>query len=159
VLKRPSLDIAFTTEALKASLERLRDEWENYQTTRDRDGIYRYLEAVFMLVAWWAHERKAHEYAQRALRLQRPPVPNIVDPVAAIIFCTADPQKVDFKMRSKWARVLRYAAAFKDFDEPLRDFVKRRGGINKCARRYARRLGRAVLRRISPSCRGAEAPP
>jgi hypothetical protein len=69
-------------------------------------------------------------------------VPNIADPFAVIIFCTADPQKVDFKMRSKWARVMRYAAVYKDLDEPLADFIKRRGGINKVAARYARRLGR-----------------
>ena len=30
----------------------------------------------------------------------------------------------------------------KDLDEPLRDFIKRKGGINKCAARFARRLGR-----------------
>ena len=45
-------------------------------------------------------------------------------------------------MRSKWSRVLRYAAMYKDLDKPLADFVKRRGGINKCATRYTRRLGR-----------------
>jgi len=36
----------------------------------------------------------------------------------------------------------RYATEFKDLDEPLRDFVVRKGGINKCAARFARRLGR-----------------
>ena len=60
-----------------------------------------------------------------------------------MIFCTADPDKVDDRTRSKWSRVLRYAAEFKDLDEPLRDFIKRKGGINKCAARFARRLGRA----------------
>jgi transposase len=42
-----------------------------------RDGIYRYLTPLFELVGWWAHERKDKEYAQQALRLQRPPVPKI----------------------------------------------------------------------------------
>jgi hypothetical protein len=98
--------------------------------------------AVLLVTQRPLHERNAHEYAQRALQLQRPPVPNIADPFAVIIFCTADPQKVDFKMRSKWARVMRYAAVYKDLDEPLADFIKRRGGINKVAARYARRLGR-----------------
>ena len=37
--------------------------------------------------------------------------------------------------------MLRYAAEYKDLKEPLRDFVRRRGGINKCAARFARRLG------------------
>jgi hypothetical protein len=142
VLKRPSLDIAFTTEALKANLERLESEWDNCQANRDRDGIYQYLAAVFELVMWWAHERKDSEYALQALRLQRPPVPKIVDPFAAIIFCTADREKVDFRTRSKWARLLRYAKVFKDPDELLVDFVRRRGGINKCVRRYSRQLGR-----------------
>ena len=31
-------------------------------------------------------------------------------PLAAVIACTADPKKVDGKTRSKWSRVLRYAA-------------------------------------------------
>jgi hypothetical protein len=52
------------------------------------------------------------------LRSQRPPVPKIADPVAAVIFCTADPQKIDYRVLSKWSRVLRYAAVFKDLDEP-----------------------------------------
>jgi hypothetical protein len=143
-LLRSIHNIPFSTDALKANLSRLEDEWENYQTTRHRDGIYQYLAAVFELVMWWKHERKAHEYAQRALRLQRPPVPNIADPFAAIIFCTVDPEKADYRMRSKWSRVLRYAALYRDLDEPLADFIKRKGGINKCATRYTRLLGRGA---------------
>jgi hypothetical protein len=144
MLNRPSLNIAFSTDALKANLSRLEDEFETYQTTRNRDGIFLYLGPLFELVTWWAQERKAGEYAQQALRLQRPPVPKIADPFAAIIYCTADLEKVDYRMRSKWSRVLRYAADYKDPDEPLRDFIKRKGGINKCAIRYTRRLGRGA---------------
>jgi hypothetical protein len=145
LLTCPSLNIAFSTDALKANLSRLEDEWETYQTTRNRDGIYGYLAAVFDLVRWWAHERKSVEYARRALVMQRRHlVPEIAEPFAAVIFCTADPEKVDYRMRSKWSRVLRYAAEYKDLDEPLRDFIKRKGGINKCAARYARRIGRGV---------------
>jgi hypothetical protein len=141
LLNRPSVDIAFSIEALKTNLSRLEDEWETYQATRDRDGIFLYLDPLFELVTWWDHERKAGEYAQQALRLQRPPVPKIADPFAAVIFCTADREKVDFRTRSKWARLLRYAKVFKDPDEPLIDFVRHRGGINKCVRRYSRQLG------------------
>jgi hypothetical protein len=128
-------EIPFTTEALRVTPARIRDEWDNYQASRDR--------AIFQLIEWWAHERRANEYAQQALRLQRPQAPKISDPFAAIIFCTSDREKADFKTRSKWSRVLRYAKVFKDPDESLQDFAKARGGINKCARRYARRLGRA----------------
>jgi hypothetical protein len=56
----------------------------------------------------------------------------------------ADPEKVDYRMRSKWARLLRYAKVFKDPDESLIDFVRKRGGINKCAGDYARILGRST---------------
>jgi hypothetical protein len=54
----PVGEIPFTTEALKANLSWLENEWENYQTTRDRGGIYGYLTAVFELVTWWKHEHK-----------------------------------------------------------------------------------------------------
>jgi|ERR1700720_2961122 hypothetical protein len=145
MLNRPSINVVFSTDALKANLSRLEDEWENYQATRDRDGIYQYLAAVFELVMWWKHERKSVEYANRALSiLRRQSVPNIAEPFAAVMFCTADPEKVDYRMRSKWSRVLRYAAAYKDLDESLRDFIKRKGGINKCATRHTRRLGRGA---------------
>jgi hypothetical protein len=144
MLGRPSINIALSTEGLKANLARLENEWENYQNTRDRDGIFLYLGPLFELVTWWDHERKAKEYAQHALRLQRPPVPKIADPFAAVIFCTADREKVDFRTRSKWARLLRYAKVFKDPDKSLSDFVRHRGGINRCVRRYSRRLGRSL---------------
>jgi hypothetical protein len=145
LLKHPSAKVAFSTDALQANLSRLEDEWEAYQTTRDREGIYGYLNAVFELVTWWKHEHKAPEYARRALAVRhRQPVPNIAEPFAAVIFCTADPEKVDYRMRSKWSRVLRYAALYKDLDEPLQDFIKRKGSINKCATRYTRRLGRGA---------------
>jgi hypothetical protein len=145
LLNRPAPDIAFSTDALKANLSRLEDEFATYQTTRDRDGIYSYLAAVFELVRWWKQEQKAIEYARRALVMQRRQmVPKIAEPFAAVIYCTTDPEKVDYRMRSKWSRVLRYAGAYNDLDEPLRDFIKRKGGINKCATRFARRLGRGV---------------
>ena len=39
-------------------------------------------------------------------------------------------------------RLIVLAAEFKDLDEPLCDFIKRRGGIKECASRFACRLGR-----------------
>jgi hypothetical protein len=59
-----------------------------------------------------------------------------------VILCTADRQKVDKRTRSKWSRVLRYAAEYKPYSEALDQFIKRKGGINKCAERFARCLGR-----------------
>ena len=135
--------IPFSTEALKANLLRLQNEWEMVQASRDRAAIYGYLAAVFELVSWWAKEGKAVKRAYRALRLRGHNSVREAEPFATLILCTSDPKKVDERARSKWSRVLRYVAEYKDLDEPLPDFIKRRGGINKCATRYARRLGRS----------------
>jgi hypothetical protein len=142
MLGREPAIIPFSTEALKANLLRLQNEWETVQANRDRDAIYQYLSAVFDLVSWWAKEGEAVKRACRALHLRGYSSVRQPEPFAAVILCTADRAKVDDRTRSKWSRVLRYAAEFKDLDEPLPDFVKRRGGLNECATRYARRLGR-----------------
>jgi hypothetical protein len=134
--------ILFSCEALQATLLRLQNEWATVQASRDRDAIYRYLAAVFEVVEWWAKEGKAVKHAHRALHLRGRKSLREPEPFAAIILCTSDPGKADHRTQSKWSRVLRYAAEFKDLDEPLRNFIKRKGGINACAARFARRLGR-----------------
>jgi hypothetical protein len=120
----------------------LENEWEMVQASHDRNAIYQYLAAVFELVIWWNHEGKAVNRAHRALHLRGYSSAKEPEPFAAVILCTSDPDKVDDRTQSKWSRVLRYAAEFKDPDEPLPDFVKRKGGINKCAARFASQLGR-----------------
>lgn len=136
--------IAFTDQALKVNVERLEREWGKYQRSRDRNGIYRYLAAVFELITWWQHYNIAEMYARRAICLKEGrPVDHVPEPFAAIIQCTADPNKVDYRMRSKWSRALRYAFEFKRRKETLGAFMRRRGGINRCATKFARRLGRA----------------
>ena len=127
--------------ALRQDLLRVRIAWEECQASRDRNAIYGYLSAVFDLVTWWAAEDRAVSRARWALRLSRLDLPND-ESFAAIIFCTADPEKVDKRTRSKWSRVLRYAAESKPSSEPLAAFVQRKGGINKCAERFTRCLGR-----------------
>ena len=148
-LDRETTTIPFSTAALKANLLRLENEWEAYQVTRERDAVYVYLSLVFETVAWWAKEGKAVNRAYRALHLRGYKSVREPEPFAAVILCTSDPNKVDDRTRSKWSRVLRYAAEFKDLDEPLPDFIKRRGGINACARRFARRLGQLSWRLIA----------
>ena len=145
MLDRSGVNIAFSSAALRANLERLKGEFEDYQSSRDRDAIYGYLTAVFELVTLWNHERRAVEYARWALSApRRHRVPNVAEPFAAIIACTSDPKKIDYRTRSKWSRALRYAAEYWDPDESLQDFIKRKGGINKCAARFTRRLGRGA---------------
>jgi hypothetical protein len=134
-------DVPYTTEALKQDLLRVRNAWENCQASRERNAIYGYLTAVFDLVSWWAAESCALERGYKSLRLQSMCPFDGEDPFAAVIRCTADPAKVDKRTRSKWSRALRYALPKKPSSEPLDQFMKRKGGINKCAGRFARHLG------------------
>jgi len=147
VLDREPATIPFSTEALQANLLRLQNEWETVQASRNRDAIFQYLTAVFEIVMVWAKEGKAVKRTYRALHQLGHNSVREPEPFAAVILCTSDPDKVDDRARSKWSRVLRYAAAYKGLDEPLRDFIKRKGGINECAARFARL--RSLLQRQS----------
>ena len=143
----PKEAIPYTSAALRQDLQRVHNAWEDAQSSRDRNEIYGYLTAVYSLVAWWAAEGQDVGRARRALRLQRLEVSGREDAFAWIIRCTADPDK---RTRSKWSRVMRYAAVYKPDSEPLDQFVKRKGGINECAARFTRRLGqRASSHRAS----------
>ena|SRR5947208_11402967 len=142
-LKRPvACEVPYTTEALRQDLLRVRNAWNECQASRDRNAIYGYLSAVFDLVIWWTAEDRAIDRARWALRLCRLDLPITDEPFAAVILCTADPGKVDKRTRSKWSRVMRYAAEYKPSSEPLAAFVQRKGGINKCVERFTRCLGR-----------------
>jgi hypothetical protein len=142
-LKQPVRDeVPYTAQALRQDLTRVRSAWDECQASRDRSAIYGYLSAVFDLVIWWAAEDRAISRAGWALQIQGADLPTTDEPFAAVILCTADRQKVDKRTRSKWSRVMRYAAEFKTNAEPLATFVQRKGGINKCAARFTRCLGR-----------------
>jgi hypothetical protein len=144
-LKEPVQDdVPYTTQALRQDLRRVRNAWEDCQAKRDRDAIYGYLTAVFDLVMWWAAEDRAVSRGHWALNLRGLDAPNSDEPFAAIILATSDRAKVDKRTRSKWSRVLRYAAEYKTNAEPLAAFVRRKGGINKCADRFTRCLGRRL---------------
>ena len=129
-------DVAYTTKALRRDLLRVENAWEECQSSRNRDAVYVYLTAVFNLVEWWEAENRAVARARKALRLQHLGTFEHEHPSAAIIRCTSDPTKVDKRARSKWSRVLRYALEYKSDSEPLKEFVKRKGGINECASRF-----------------------
>jgi hypothetical protein len=135
--------IPYTDEGLKQDLMRVQNAWDESQARRERDAIYGYLSAVFELVAWWMVENCARERAQKALRLRHITPFDHEEPFGAIIRCTADPTKVDKRTRSKWSRALRCALAYKSCSERLDQFMKRKGGINQCAAKFARHIGRS----------------
>jgi hypothetical protein len=78
------------------------------------------------------------------LRLDGLEISGREDPFAAIIRRTADPAKADKRTRGKWSRALRYAAIYEPDSEALDHFIRRKGGINACAGRFTRRLGRGT---------------
>jgi hypothetical protein len=136
-LKKPIHDdVPYTTQALREDLLRVQNAWDESQARRERDAIYTYLTAVFELVAWWMAENRALERARKALRLRHINPFDDEEPFAAVIRCTADREKVDKRTRSKWSRALRYAVAQKTPSESLVQFVKYKGGINRCAERF-----------------------
>jgi hypothetical protein len=143
--------IGYSTEALRQDLQRVRCAWDDCQANRDRDAIYGYLTVVYGLVAVWTAEGQEIDRARRALRLGRLGVSEREDAFASIIRCTADPAKADKRTRSKWSRVMRYAAAYKLDSERLDQFIQRKGGINDCAARFTRCLGRRKAERRSAS--------
>jgi hypothetical protein len=138
----PKEAIPYSREAMRQDLQRMRNAWEDCQANRDRNAIYGYLTAVYGLLAVWTAEGREVDRARRALCLQRLDISDREDPYAAIIRCTADPAKADKRTRSKWSRVMRHAAVYKPDSEALEQFVRRKGGINACAARYSRCLGR-----------------
>jgi hypothetical protein len=140
----PKDAIPYSSEAIRQDLVRVRVAWDDCQAHRDRNAIYGYLNAVYDLVAWWLAEGREVDRARRALRLRRLEVSDREDPFAAIIRCTADPTRADKRTRSKWSRVMRYAAVYKPDSEALDQFLKRKGGINACAARFTRCLGRGT---------------
>ena len=76
-------------------------------------AVYIYLSSVFAVIMRWRRLNCAVKNSKAALRL-RPDAPQMKsEPFAIVIFCTSDPEVVDAKTRSKWSRVLRYAAQSK----------------------------------------------
>jgi hypothetical protein len=124
--------------SLEADLAEVRNAWARYRSTNSRDAVYIYLEAVFALVTRWRRLNCTVKKSRTALRLQHDAPQMKPEPFGIVIFCTSDPEIVDAKTRSKWSRVLRYAKKAKLAGQSLTDFIKSKGGLNECARKFAR---------------------
>lgn len=139
--------LPYGDKALTADLKRVRDAWRESRRQHDRFSVYQYLTAVFDLVSVWQKENRAVARADRALWMRHQERLEHIEPFAAVIRCTSSRKKVNAKARSKWARVLYYAAAFKSPKERLGQFIRAKGGLNACAAEYSQRLGRWKKRR------------
>jgi head-tail adaptor len=123
---------------VEADLSKVVEVWARYRSTNGRDAIYMYLEMVFAVVRRWQRFECSKKNARAILRLRNGARRMRIEPFSILIFCTADPKVADAKTRSKWSRVLQYARIAKPADQPLTDFIKSTGGLNECARRFAR---------------------
>jgi hypothetical protein len=122
-------------------LEKVVHAWGDLQSSRARDAVYGYLEAVFAIVAHYKVRRRTRKLLRHAFEFASLPFDKNSDPFTAIIRCTSD-DNVDSKTISKWARALRYASRSKEPAVRLRTFMKEAGGVNACASLYARRTRR-----------------
>ena len=133
--------IPYSSEALRQDLQRVRDAWDDCQATRKRNLWVPQCRVWPGGVVDGGGTGTGPGSSVSRSEWDRE------DVFAAIIRCTADPAKADKRTRSKWSRVMRYAAAYKPDSEPLEQFVRRKGGINACAARFTRWLGRGAPRR------------
>jgi hypothetical protein len=130
---------------LRRWLEKVRRACEHFQSSRGRDAVYGYLEAVFAIVEHYRVRRRTNRLLRHAFKFADLPFDKHADPFNAVIRCTCS-CTVDNKMISKWGRALRFVARSKGPDSGLRTFMKEAGGINACANRYAKRFGRGRRR-------------
>jgi hypothetical protein len=135
---KPSPTLRATVEQ---ELAEVRKAWPKYRSTNSRDAVYCYLEAVFVIVRRWQGLNCSLKNSRAALRLQTNGPQMKPEPFAIVIFCTSDPEVADPKTRSKWSRVLRFAARTKPAGQRLADFIKSQGGLNECARNFAQIAG------------------
>jgi hypothetical protein len=122
-------------------LKKVSAAWDEFQTSRARDAVYGYLEAVFAIVEHYRTRRRTKKLLRHAFEFAGQPLDKNANPFIAVIRCTCDGQ-ADNKTISKWARALRYVARCKKHGTPLTAFMKGAGGVNACADRYAKYFGR-----------------
>ena len=140
IIAKP-IDPSASGEAVASSeteLVRVKSAWARYRSTNSRDAVYGYLESVFALVTRSQRLNYAVKNSRAALRLQHDAPQMKPEPFAIVIFCTSDPEIAHAKTRSKWSRLLRYARNAKPDGQSLTDFIRWQGGLNECARKFAR---------------------
>lgn len=110
-------------------LDQLRSLWSASTSTRDRTGIYPFLEGLFELVT--SLQRRGRIKLLLETVAQQSPTPyETTNPLMAVIHCVT---RVDSRTRSKWSRALGFAERKKLASESLKAFILRHGGINECA--------------------------
>lgn len=135
--------VSYPDSSLNNDIKRLRAVWHKVQSDRDRDAIYEYLKSAYELVLCWKIEHREIPRARKALKITGLLPLEEPEPFAAVIAASISPKKLDRRQLSKYSRALRYAASRHCRPRDLKRFIQdRRGGLNACAAKYSRRLGR-----------------
>jgi hypothetical protein len=125
---------------LRRWLEKIHGAWGEFQGSRERESVYIFLDRVFEIVMHYKVRRRTKRLLRHASQFANLPFNRNMDPFAVIIRCACG-NAADNKTISKWTRALRYVARCKKPDTDLKKFMKRAGGVNGCAARYAQRNG------------------
>jgi hypothetical protein len=130
-------------QQLQHDLTRVRKAWSAYQSSNDRDRAYRFLRVVFGLVHQWREAKRSQAFARRLLKLIDAPPYLALEPHSILILAGAGPD-LDHRCRSTWSRALRVAARHDVPPTKLISFLRRKGGLNKCAAALSRQRKRAA---------------
>jgi hypothetical protein len=99
------------------------------------------LEEVSAIVEHYKARRKTKTLLRHAFKCAGLPFNKTAEPYSAVIRGTCD-RTVDNKTISKWSRALRYVAYSEVPSASLKTFMKKAGGINASAAKFARYYGR-----------------
>jgi hypothetical protein len=123
----------YSDREIERDLRRVRKAWKSYGNARDRLAIYRYLKQVYLVVIGWRAVKRSQARARHILRMDKAsPRYMVAEPFNVVIFATAD-HDLDHRARSKWSRCLQFAARNEVPADKLIGFVRRHGGLSKCA--------------------------
>jgi hypothetical protein len=123
----------YSSEQLNRDLEPAYRAWRRYCRATDRTAVYRFLREVYSLVLMWKLAKRSETRARRLLRTQTvAPKGMVAEPFASVIFASAG-GRLDHRAQSKWSRALRLAARNKVPPRKLTRFIRRRGGLSRCA--------------------------
>lgn len=125
--------------AIMTSAKQLKDEfalvvegWVEFQHASP-DPVYLYLSRVYGVVRRWPKEDRVKN-AQGMLRLADKTAAAMPEPFTIVIWATSNPRVVDDKRRNRWARALQFADQNNVHPGDLETFIRKYGGLAKCAR-------------------------
>jgi hypothetical protein len=134
-------DSADQRDHLKNALTKICEAWDDFQTSRHRNAVYRYLRSVYSVVTRCRSRRQIRALVRRACDFAGLAFDKAADPFTTVIRCTSE-KSLDHRTVSKWSRALRYAAYRDRPRRMLVAFMKAAGGINACASRYTKVPGK-----------------